>query len=117
MRHSVLRCAPSRRFPLRLINDRRPRNRAGNHDPQRVADPDHLDLERRPQSTHLAFGRGPHFCIGAPLARLAATVAIERLAARLPGLQLAGPASRWLPDYHLRHLDQLTVSFPSGTCS
>lgn len=38
---------------------------AGNHDQERFADPDDLDLERRPQSTHLAFGRGPHFCIGA----------------------------------------------------
>ena len=92
---------------------------AGNHDPERFADPGELDLdlERRPQSTHLAFGRGPHFCIGAPLARLEAKVAIERLAALLPGLQLAGPAPRWLPDYNLRHLDQLTVSFASGTAS
>jgi cytochrome P450 len=84
---------------------------AGNHDPERFADPDDLDLERRPQSTHLAFGRGPHFCIGAPLARLEAKVAIERLAVRLPGLQLADPGPRWRPDYNLRHLDQLTVSF------
>ncbi|MBO0728195.1 MAG: cytochrome P450 [Acidimicrobiaceae bacterium] len=68
-----------------------PLNAAANRDPRRWPDPGRFDVHRE-QRTHLGFGYGPHLCLGAPLARLEAKVAIEEL------LRLA-------PEYHLRDLD------------
>src|SRR4051812_23842302 len=66
---------------------------AGNHDPERFADPDELRLDRT-GVTPLSFGGGIHFCIGAPLARLEAQVALPALFARYPGISLDGPPQR-----------------------
>jgi len=52
---------------------------AGNRDPARYVDPDRLDLTRT-GTTHLAFGGGPHFCVGAGLARLEAQETFKRIA-------------------------------------
>lgn len=49
---------------------------------------DTFDIQRRDAGKHVAFGRGPHFCIGASLARLEVRVAIEELLGRLPALRL-----------------------------
>ncbi|GHF65335.1 cytochrome P450 hydroxylase [Streptomyces mashuensis] len=72
---------------------------AANRDPARFPDPDafrparHLPGGTRP-APHLAFGHGPHFCLGARLARLEAAVALPRLFAALPGVALdADPAT------------------------
>jgi cytochrome P450 len=51
--------------------------------------PDVFDIRRTDGHRHIAFGKGPHLCLGAPLARLEARVALQRLLARLPGLRLA----------------------------
>jgi cytochrome P450 len=51
-----------------------------------------FDVTRGPVK-HLSFGHGPHFCLGAPLARLEATIALERLFSRFPGLSLAAPVT------------------------
>lgn len=59
-----------------------------NRDPAHFDDPDRLDLERNP-TRHLAFGRGSHYCLGAPLARLEAEIALNTLLRRLPNLRLA----------------------------
>ncbi len=68
-----------------------------------------LDLDREDAREHLAFGGGPHYCLGAALARLEASVAIPTLIRRFPNLELAGE-----PVYNgrinLRGLDHLPVS-------
>lgn len=66
---------------------------AANKDARRFADPERFDVERQNAARHLAFGRGVHFCVGAPLARLEARVAFEELTRRLPGLRLPAGAA------------------------
>ena len=67
-----------------------------NHDPHAFDDPEVLDVSRPPTS-HLGFGHGPHFCLGAPLARLEARIAFTALLGRFPHLRLAVPRDdlRW----------------------
>ncbi|WP_344891285.1 cytochrome P450 [Actinomadura meridiana] len=59
-----------------------------NRDPAVFADPDRFDVRRSNVADHLAFAHGPHFCFGAPLARLEARTALTALLDRLPGLRL-----------------------------
>ena len=59
-----------------------------NRDPAVFDDPDRFDLRRASARKQLAFARGPHFCPGAHLARMEASVAINTLIERLPGLRL-----------------------------
>lgn len=65
-------------------------------DPSVFTDPDRLDVTRR-ENTHLAFGHGVHYCLGAPLARLEGEIAIGTVLRRLPNLALAVPYDelRW----------------------
>ncbi|MER7409689.1 MULTISPECIES: cytochrome P450 family protein [Streptomyces] len=81
-------------------------------DPRRFAEPDTFDVRRAPRG-HLAFGHGIHFCLGAPLARMEARIAFERLLARVPTLELdTTPAGlRWRDGLLLRGLRGLPVRF------
>jgi cholest-4-en-3-one 26-monooxygenase len=67
---------------------------AANRDAERFPDPHRFDVTRRPND-HVAFGAGgPHYCLGANLARLEIRIKIEELLKRLPDLELAGDVSR-----------------------
>jgi cytochrome P450 len=65
-----------------------------NRDPEAFEDPDRFDLHRSGGAEHLAFSAGIHYCLGAPLARMEASVAVERLVQRFPRLQRAGRLRR-----------------------
>ncbi len=77
-------------------------------DPQMYDNPDTFDPDRGP-IRHLAFGLGPHFCLGAPLARLEATIALSALTARFPKAQLAGEPV-YKPNVTLRGMATLPVA-------
>lgn len=63
---------------------------AANRDPAVFDDPDELRITGRPNS-HLAFSKGVHFCLGAPVARLEAQIAFTELLTRFPDLRIAEP--------------------------
>lgn len=80
---------------------------AANRDPLVFPDPEQLDITR-PDSKHLAFGYGPHYCLGAALARLEAQLALSAVLHRSPMLQLAGEPA-WKPSFTFRGLERLPV--------
>ncbi|SFQ36486.1 Cytochrome P450 [Amycolatopsis arida] len=83
---------------------------SANRDTTRFPGPDRLDVTRQPGG-HLAFGHGIHYCVGAPLARLEAEIALTRLLARFPDLALAAEPEtlRWRDSTLVRGLATLPV--------
>jgi cytochrome P450 len=81
---------------------------AAHRDPALVDRPEEFD-PRRPVVRHLAFGLGPHFCLGAPLARLEATVALSAVTRRFPDARLAGEPV-YKPHVTLRGMARLDVA-------
>jgi len=91
---------------------------AANRDPARFPEPNRLDITRQ-DNRHLALGLGPHFCLGAALARLEGQIAIGTVLNHFPGLQLEPPYSSdarledfpWRQNPTFRGLESLRVVF------
>ncbi len=85
---------------------------SANHDEQRFENPQNLMLDRE-NNKHLGFGMGMHYCVGAPLARLEASVAFSVLFERLPNLTLAVKPEelRWARSFVPRGLKALPIKF------
>ena len=85
---------------------------SANRDPERFADPDKFDISQADANRHVAFGKGIHVCLGAPLARVEGQVAFSTLFRRFPELRLAVPAEevRWDNSF-LRGFARLPVMF------
>jgi len=85
---------------------------AANADAQHFTDPETLDITRQ-VNKHLAFGRGIHVCLGAPLARLEGQIAFGTLFQRLPHLRLACEPEQlvWSHNPILRGITSLPVTF------
>ncbi len=94
-------------------------NAAMNRDPRKFGDPDAFDVERANARQHVAFGRGPHSCPGAPLARTEAKISLQRLLERTSNIWIDeekhGPAGNrrysYLPTFILRGLTRLHICF------
>lgn len=95
---------------------------AANQDPERFPEPRRFDPDRPRNAEHIGFGRGPHTCIGAPLARLETRISIERLLDRLGTITISevhhGPESdptfHYDPSYVLRAISALHLRFAPG---
>jgi cytochrome P450 len=85
---------------------------AADRDPARFADPQSFDITRDDANRHIAFGKGIHACLGAPLARLEGQIALETLFRRYPDLRLAVPEGEitWAPSF-LRSLTGLPLLY------
>ena len=83
---------------------------ATGRDPAVFSDPDVFDI-RRGAREHLAFAAGPHFCLGAPLARREATIALRALAERLAGPVLDEAALVYRPNFNLRGPARMVIRF------
>ena len=79
---------------------------AANHDPLAFAEPGTLKLDRSP-NRHISFGTGIHQCLGAPLARLEAQVAIPEFVRRFPNYRIATGDAEWRPLLMTRGLEAL----------
>jgi cytochrome P450 len=82
---------------------------AANRDPARFPQPDRLDLARD-DGPPVSFGQGPHFCLGAHLARLEAQIAIASLLRRFPDLDGPSQPAGWVPSMVLRGPSELPLS-------
>ena len=85
---------------------------AANHDSAKFEQPERLDVTRETNS-HLSFGKGAHYCLGSPLARLETEIALNTLLARLPNIQMSIPFSdlRWRLSPGFRTLETLPVKW------
>jgi cytochrome P450 len=85
---------------------------SGNHDSAHFSDPEKFDIDRPNIRSHLSFGFGIHFCLGAPLARLELKIILEELVRRLPDLRLSDK-QKWSypPNATFRGPEQLWVEW------
>ncbi len=83
---------------------------AANRDPDQFPDPNRLDVGRS-DNRHLAFAAGPHYCLGAALARIEARAAIATLVRRFPDLEVVTAEPQWRDHFVIRGLKELWVRF------
>lgn len=85
---------------------------SANRDPQKFPNPDKYDITRPEADRHVAFGKGIHLCVGAPLARIEGQIAFTTLFRRFPEMRLAVPSEevRWSKSF-LRGIGKLPVLF------
>ena len=79
-----------------------------NRDPEEFSDPETLDITRE-DAGNISFGRGIHYCIGAPLARLEGKIAFEVLLERFPDIQFGSRTPVYKPNVVLRGLEHLNI--------
>jgi len=89
---------------------------AGNRDDSIFPNAESLDVAREP-NRHLGFGLGIHFCLGAPLARMEGSIALNALLRKYPDISLAIPRDKvkWRPNSLLRGLAELPVRLGAGS--
>jgi cytochrome P450 len=87
---------------------------AANHDPSVFSDPGVFTIDRPSRTSHLAFGQGLHFCLGAALARVEATVALTHLFDRFPDLHVVDEHRTWRESFALRGVTELRVATAAG---
>jgi cytochrome P450 len=84
---------------------------AANRAPEHFIEPDVFDIERKP-NRHIAFGLGPHFCVGAPLSSLEGQIVFDTIIERFPDMCLVDQAPRWnVRQRPARVLETLHVTF------
>ena len=83
---------------------------SGNRDPEQFAQPDRFDITRQP-NRHLTFAHGPHFCLGAAIARTVTQVGILTTIQRCADLQLVDEKIEWLEGFAFRGPKTLEVTF------
>ena len=88
---------------------------AANRDPNKFENPDKFDIERKNARAHLAFGKGPHMCVGNMLSRKEMLVAFDELLERLDNFALADEdAITVLPNILLRGVTKLPITFEAA---
>ncbi len=83
---------------------------SANRDEDQFPEPERLNLARRP-NRHLTFAHGPHFCLGAAIARAEAQIAVQTVVERCDGLELMNDSADWLEGFSFRGLKTLPVRF------
>jgi cytochrome P450 family 109 len=84
---------------------------SANRDERVFADPDVFDIDRNSRSRHLAFARGPHYCIGDNLGRLMCGSAVRQAIERMPGLRPVHDSVEWMPSFWIRGPKALPVTY------
>jgi hypothetical protein len=83
---------------------------SANRDPEQFPDPDRFDITRQP-NRHLTFAHGPHFCLGASIARTVAQVGILTTIQRCADMKLVDERIEWLGGFAFRGPKSLNVTF------
>ena len=83
---------------------------AANSDPSHFDDPEKFRLDRPVRKSHMTFGKGTHFCVGAALARLEATIVLGQILERTSKIE-AADTGRWLRSLLVRRLERLELAW------